>query len=88
MFAGATTVGLVIYGLQNGSPAEFSARLASDGFVRTYSADFAAFALLYPPVALDDRRRTGLHGGAWTVFVPLVGGVVHLWRRGGLRTVD
>lgn len=75
------SLGLVAYAA-NGAWSTFAHRLATDPFVRIYTSDFVAFGLLFPAVAFDDRRRRGLKGGGWTVFVPLFGAALHGWRRG------
>ena len=75
------TVVLLGYAVIEGSLSEFMNRIANDGFVRTYTADFVALSLVYPVVALDDRRRLGIQGGSWIVFVPLFGAAWHMFRR-------
>ncbi len=79
--AGAAAAGLLAYAAVSGSLVEFGERVLENGFVRTYTADFVAFALLYPIVAVDDRRRTGMQGAAWTTLIPLFGAALHIIRR-------
>ena len=86
--AGAMALGLLIYASTNGSISTFGARVASDGFVRTYTADFVAFSLLYPIVAFDDRRRLNLQSGSWTVLIPLLGATIHMVRRYNVLIVE
>ena len=84
VMATAATAGLVAYAVGAQQWSVFVQRVIDNGFVRTYTADFVAFALIYPVVALDDRHRLSMPDSV-LVYVPLLGGLEHLWRRSARR---
>lgn len=86
VLTGLTSAALVGYAATTGSWATYFGQLQGNGFVRTYSADFAACTLLFPAVAWDDRKRFGGHTRWWPTLIPLAGAVWHLaQRRRGAR---
>lgn len=76
-FAGFVVVSglaLFVYGLLAFDPVAFAGRLQTDGFVRTYSADFCALWLASSILVIGDVARHGArprHG--WWAAVPVVG---------------
>ncbi|MEN9206904.1 MAG: hypothetical protein Q6L50_05740 [Gloeomargarita sp. GMQP_bins_120] len=77
------SLGLLGYGLTQGSWAEWWQAFQTNRFIHVMSLDFTLLWLLFPLAAWDDLQRRGLAPGGWLALMalPVVGAALYLTLR-------
>ncbi|MCS7032121.1 MAG: DUF2834 domain-containing protein [Gloeomargarita sp. SKYG116] len=80
------SLGLLLYGLGQGSWADWWDAFQTNRFIHVMSLDFTLLWLLFPVAAWDDLQRRGLTHRGWLalMLLPAVGAALYLTLRPGL----
>lgn len=75
---------LLGYGFSQGHWEEFAQQWYGDRFIHVMSLDFCLLSLLIPSLSMDDRELRSAQSPIWLDFVPIIGVLIYLCRRGSI----